>query len=331
VRESPWRNGKGDVLKDLSASCKKFGLKFGVYLSPWDRNHPDYGTDKYNDIYVAMMTELLTEYGDVWELWWDGANGEGPNGKMQEYDFKRFEETARKLSPNTVIFSDVGPDIRWVGNEKGYAGETNWNTLNIKGFTAGAGAPKPDTLKTGNKFGEKWIPAEVDVSIRPGWFYHKEQDSTVKTPERLFEIYLQSVGRGANLLLNVPPDTRGLIHEADSAALMGFYKKRQEFAAKQIKAKTPKPDKSGTKHISLKKPSDLGAIMLREDLRKGQFCAGFEVDFLNEEKQVIETLKGTTIGNKRILTCKLAGVKYVRLRITEQLGKTTISQVAIYQ
>ena len=134
VRQSPWRNGKGDVLKDLSASCKKFGLKFGVYLSPWDRNHPDYGTEKYNDVYINMMTEVLTQYGEVWELWWDGANGEGPNGKKQVYDFKRFEETVRMLSPNTVIFSDVCPDIRWVGNEQGFAGETNWNTLNIKGF-----------------------------------------------------------------------------------------------------------------------------------------------------------------------------------------------------
>ena len=330
VRESPWRNGKGDVLKDLSASCKKYGLKFGVYLSPWDRNHPDYGTDKYNDIYVAMMTELLTQYGEIWELWWDGANGEGPNGKRQVYDFKRFEETARKLSPTTVIFSDVGPDIRWVGNEQGFAGETNWNTLNIKGFTPGAGAPKTDTLNKGNRFGEKWIPAEVDVSIRPGWFYHKEEDEKVKTAERLFEIYLQSVGRGANLLLNVPPDPRGLIHEADSAALMGFYEKRKEFAAKQIKTKTSKPDKSGNINLSLKQPAGVGAIMLREDLRKGQFCAAFEVDFLNEEKQVIETLKGTTMGNKRILTCKVPGVKYVRVRVTEQIGATTIAGITLF-
>jgi alpha-L-fucosidase len=330
VHESPWRNGKGDVLKDLSASCKRYELKFGVYLSPWDRNHPDYGTDKYNDVYINMMTEVLTQYGEVWELWWDGANGEGPNGKKQVYDFKRFEETARMLSPKTVIFSDVGPDIRWVGNEQGFAGETNWNTLNIKGFSAGAGAPTTDTLNSGNRYGEKWVPAEVDVSIRPGWFYHKEEDSTVKTPERLFEIYLQSVGRGANLLLNVPPDPRGLIHEADSAALMGFYEKRQQFASKHIKAKTDKPDKNGITQLTLAAPEVVGAIMLQEDLGHGQFCAGFEVDFLNEEKQVIETLKGTTMGNKRILICKVPGVKNVRVRITEQLGQTSISGITLY-
>ena len=331
VRQSPWRNGKGDVLKDLSASCKKFGLKFGVYLSPWDRNHPDYGTEKYNDVYINMMTEVLTQYGEVWELWWDGANGEGPNGKKQVYDFKRFEETARKLSPKTVIFSDVGPDIRWVGNEQGFAGETNWNTLNIKGFSAGAGAPTTDTLNRGNRYGEKWVPAEVDVSIRPGWFYHKEEDSTVKTPERLFEIYLQSVGRGANLLLNVPPDPRGLIHEADSAALIGFYERRQQFASKHIKTKTDKPDKNGITQLALAAPEVVGAIMLQEDLGHGQFCAGFEVQFLNEADEVIEILKGTTIGNKRILICKVPGVKYVRVRIKEELGKTSISGFSIYQ
>jgi alpha-L-fucosidase len=319
------------VLRDLSESCKKFGLKFGVYLSPWDRNHPDYGTEKYNDVYINMMTEVLTQYGNVWELWWDGANGEGPNGKKQVYDFKRFEETARKLSPNTVIFSDVGPDIRWVGNEQGFAGETNWNTLNIAGFTPGAGAPKTDTLNTGNRYGEKWVPAEVDVSIRPGWFYHKEEDGKVKTPERLFEIYLQSVGRGANLLLNVPPDPRGLINERDSAALMGFYEKRTAFLAKEIKAKTGKPDRNGMIQLTLASPEDVGAIMLQEDLRKGQFCAGFEVKFLNAEKQVIETLSGTTIGNKRMLTCKVPGVKCVQVAITEQMGRTTLLGITLFQ
>ncbi len=331
VRESSWRKGKGDVLRDLSESCKKFGLKFGVYLSPWDRNHPEYGTEKYNDVYINMMTEVLTQYGNVWELWWDGANGEGPNGKKQVYDFKRFEETARKLSPNTVIFSDVGPDIRWVGNEQGFAGETTWNTLNITGFTPGAGAPTTDTLNTGNRYGEEWIPAEVDVSIRPGWFYHKEEDDKVKTPERLFEIYLQSVGRGANLLLNVPPDPRGLIHEKDSAALMGLYEKRTAFFAKEIKAKRGKPDKIGMIQLTLAAPEDVGAILLQEDLQKGQFCAAFEVKFLNTEKQVIETLKGTTIGNKRILTCKVPSVKFVQVTITEQIGFTTISGITLYE
>ena len=218
VRESKWKNGKGDVLKELSQACKEYGLKFGVYISPWDRNHPKYGTPEYNDVFVNMMKEIFTNYGPIWELWWDGANGEGPNGKKQVYDWDRFKKTVRKLSPNTVIFSDVGPDIRWCGNEKGIAGETNWNSLDTVGFTPGAGAPPVDTLNRGNMNGKNWIPAECDVSIRPGWFYHREEDEKIKTPEELFQLYLKSVGRGANLLLNVPPDRTGKINEKDSAA-----------------------------------------------------------------------------------------------------------------
>src|SRR5678816_1960164 len=228
VRESKWKNGKGDVLKELSRACKEYGLKFGVYISPWDRNHPKYGTSAYNDVFVNMMKEIFTTYGPIWELWWDGANGEGPNGKKQVYDWDRFKKTVRQLSPNTVVFSDVGPDVRWCGNEKGIAGETNWNLLDTAGFTPGAGAPPVDTLNHGNLNGKNWIPAECDVSIRPGWFYHKEEDEKVKTPEQLFQLYLKSVGRGANLLLNVPPDRRGMINEKDSAALVGFKHLREE-------------------------------------------------------------------------------------------------------
>ena len=224
VRESKWKNGKGDVLKELSQACKEYGLKFGVYISPWDRNHPKYGTAEYNDVFVNMMKEIFTNYGPIWELWWDGANGEGPNGKKQVYDWDRFKKTVRQLSPNTLIFSDVGPDIRWCGNEKGIVGETNSNLLDTVGFTPGAGAPPVDTLNRGNVNGKVWIPAECDVSIRPGWFYHQEEDGKVKTPDDLFQLYLKSVGRGANLLLNVPPDRTGRINEKDSIALVEFKK-----------------------------------------------------------------------------------------------------------
>jgi alpha-L-fucosidase len=165
-------------------------------------------------------------------LWWDGANGEGPNGKKQVYDWIGLKKTVRQLSPNTVIFSDVGPDIRWCGNEKGIAGETNWNLLDTVGFTPGVGAPPVDTLNRGNVNGESWIPAECDVSIRPGWFYHKEEDDKIKTPEELFQLYLKSVGRGANLLLNVPPDRTGRVNEKDSLALVGFRKLRMKVLEK---------------------------------------------------------------------------------------------------
>ena len=228
VAQSKWKNGKGDVLQELSDACREYGLSFGVYLSPWDRNHPAYGTAAYNEVFINMMKEVVAQYGPFFEFWWDGANGEGPNGKKQVYDWHRFESTMREIAPNTMVFSDIGPDIRWVGNENGIAGTTNWNLLDTAGFSRGLGAPPNDTLNRGNVNGRNWIPAECDVSIRPGWFYHAKEDSLVKSPEKLFDIYLKSVGRGANLILNVPPDTRGLISSYDSAALMGFAKLRKE-------------------------------------------------------------------------------------------------------
>ena len=180
VRESKWRNGKGDVLKELSAACREYGLLFGVYLSPWDRNHPKYGTPEYNQVFVNMMKEIIANYGPLFEFWWDGANGEGPNGKKQGYDWRLFQHTMRTQAPNTVIFSDIGPDIRWVGNENGIAGDPNWDLLDTAGFMRGLGAPPNDTLNHGNMYGKNWIPAECDVSIRPGWFYHAQEDAKVK-------------------------------------------------------------------------------------------------------------------------------------------------------
>lgn len=326
VRESKWKHGKGDLLKDLSAACKKYGLKFGVYLSPWDRNHPLYGTPGYNDVFANMLEEVFTQYGPIWELWWDGANGEGPNGKQQEYDFARFEKLVRKLSPSTIIFSDIGPDIRWVGNEQGFAGETNWNYLDTAGFKRGAGAPPQDTLTAGNRHGRLWIPAECDVSIRPGWFWHKEENDKVKTPDELFQLYLKSVGRGANLLLNVPPDTNGLLHAADSAALVDFHRlKKKAFAvniAKRGKAylvratqNRPAPainngseedyDKFDDAHslvIELQKPAAVNCIVLKEFIKEGQFCGNFTVHLVNKKEKTVTAIQGTTIGHKRILS-----------------------------
>jgi alpha-L-fucosidase len=296
VRESKWKNGKGDVLKELSQACQEYGLKFGVYISPWDRNHPKYGTPEYNDVFVNMMKEIFTNYGPIWELWWDGANGEGPNGKKQVYDWERFKKTVRTLSPNTVIFSDVGPDIRWCGNEKGVAGETNWNLLDTVGFTPGAGAPPVDTLNRGNMNGRHWIPAECDVSIRPGWFYHKEEDEKVKTPEELFQLYLRSVGRGANLLLNVPPDRTGRIYEQDSAALIGFRRLRDESFNKVFVECN-----SDSVVINFEKPMRTNCIVLKESLNRGQKVSRFRLHLI-ESNNSSEDLKGTTIGNERIIT-----------------------------
>ncbi len=296
VRESKWKNGKGDVLKELSQACKEYGLKFGVYISPWDRNHPKYGTPEYNDVFVNMMKEIFTNYSPIWELWWDGANGEGPNGKKQVYDWDRFKKTVRKLSPNTVIFSDVGPDIRWCGNEKGIAGETNWNYLDTAGFTPGAGAPLVDTLNRGNEYGQSWIPAECDVSIRPGWFYHEGENDKVKSPEQLFQLYLKSVGRGANLLLNVPPDKKGRIGEQDSAALIGFRRLRdQSFNKVFVECD------SDSVVINFEKPTRTNCIVLKESLNHGQRVSRFRIHLIDINNNTVDLI-GTTIGSKRIIT-----------------------------
>lgn len=306
VRESGFNR---DVLAKLSTACKKAGLLFGVYLSPWDRNHPDYGTDRYNDVYVNMLKEIFSNYGPIWELWWDGANGEGPNGKQQVYDWKRYEATVRSLSPQTIIFSDIGPDCRWVGNEKGYAGETNWNLLDTAGYTRGIGAPAMDTLNRGNYRGSQYIPAESDVSIRPGWFYHQSENDQVKTPGQLMDIYLKTVGRGANLLLNVPPDNNGLIHEKDIAALMGFKKSRSIFEKKDLlkgaSVRISEPDKSAPDRLYswyhiLKSPVWINGLILQEDLQYGQKISEANINVSNRGETVYRTTI-TTIGSQRII------------------------------
>jgi alpha-L-fucosidase len=224
VKSSPFLKGQGDIVKAVSEACQREGLKFGIYLSPWDRNRSDYGTPSYVEYYRNQLTELITTYGPVFEMWFDGANGgDGYYGGAREsrkingatyYDWPKTLEIVREMAPHILFFSDAGPGVRWVGNERGIAGETNWNTITPD--TLFAGKPGIEKLlNEGEEFGSAWIPAEVDVSIRPGWFYHHKEDSLVKTGEKLFEIYLTSVGRGSTLLLNVPPDRRGLIHEND--------------------------------------------------------------------------------------------------------------------
>jgi len=348
VRESKWKNGQGDVLKELAKACRETGLKFGVYISPWDRNHPKYGTAEYNDVFVNMMKEIFTNYGPIWELWWDGANGEGPNGKKQDYDWDRFRKTARSLSPATVIFSDVGPHIRWVGNERGVAGETNWNYLNTDGFTPGIGAPPIDTLTRGNVHGKHWIPAECDVSIRPGWFYHASEDNKVKTPEQLFQLYLKSVGRGANLLLNVPPNQRGLIHETDSASLIGFRKLRDEnlkqnllkqaityyeFSPRDLKFRNI-GDGTFTANlqnfvVELPEATKINCIVFREAIHLGQTIRKFRVLFYDKSKLVRE-IAGTTVGRKRILTFPETKITSFKVFLDDATGSDNISGVAAY-
>jgi alpha-L-fucosidase len=211
VKNSPWKNGKGDVVKEVANACKEYGLKFGVYLSPWDRHDSSYGTPAYNTFYKNLLRELLTNYGEVSEVWFDGAKGE--NAKDMQYDFKGYWNMVRTLQPKAIMFSDAGPDVRWVGNESGNAGQTCWSTIDTAGMAPG----KADAayLNTGDPNGKYWIPAETDVSIRPGWFYHASENDKVKTPKELVNLYYQSVGHNSLLLLNIPPNREGLLSDMD--------------------------------------------------------------------------------------------------------------------
>lgn len=327
VAQSKWQNGKGDVLRMLSDSCKKYGLKMGVYLSPWDRNHPQYGTAGYNEVFINMMKEVVSNYGPFFEFWWDGANGEGPNGKKQVYNWQGFKATMRKIAPNTVVFSDIGPDVRWVGNENGIAGDPNWNTLDTAGFTPGEGAPKTDTLNHGNENGKAWIPAECDVSIRPGWFYHAEEDEKVKSPEQLFQLYLKSVGRGANLLLNVPPDRNGLITPYDSVALVGFKQLRDESFDKAIAEKSFNAA-SLTYSITFTQ-TNINCIVLSEDIATGQKIKNFTV-YIKQNNAPVKELHGNTIGKKRILSFDAIAADAVEIKIDAAKGRPLVNKAGVH-
>jgi len=330
VRESKWMNGKGDVIKMLSEACKKAGIEMGVYISPWDRNHPEYGTAAYNDIYIQTMKELLTGYGNLTELWWDGANGEGPNGKKQVYDFTRFKDSAMSYQPNILIFSDIGPHIRWVGNENGLINETNWNLLDTAGFKRGEGAPANDTLNRGNFNGKNWIGAEADVSIRKGWFYHEEEDSTVKSGKTLFNLYLKSVGHGGNLLLNVPPNRKGLIAPQDSAALMDFRKVREAaFKTNLFKNAVIKNNKNEI-DICLTATVSINSIQLQEQIKFGQRVIRFEIYAGDNEADMKKIAGSTTIGRKKIVQFPTTTAKCFKVKIIETKASPIMGAVAGY-
>ena len=361
VRESAWKDGKGDLLKELSEACKEYGLKFGVYLSPWDQNHPEYGTPEYNQIFANTLKEVLGGYGHVFEQWFDGANGEGPNGKKQEYDWTLFHKTVYDLQPHAIIFSDIGPGCRWMGNERGVAGETNWSTLNITGYTPGRGAPKTEELNNGVMNGEKWVPAETDVSIRPGWFYSPTTDDKVKSIGHLTDIYYTSVGRNSNLLLNVPPDRRGLIHPNDSARLMELRKIIDEtFTDNLIKGAVANAtnvrngkkeyhpsfmlieedfdsywatDDSVTKAVvtfDLDGEKTFNRLMLKEYIPLGQRVKQFSAEYWDGKQwQLIE--RQTTIGYKRILRFPTVTASKIRVNIEDALACPVLNGIGLYK
>lgn len=359
VRESAWKNGQGDVLKELSEACKAYGLKFGVYLSPWDRNHPDYGTPAYNEIFAKTLEEVLTNYGDVFEQWFDGANGEGANGKKQTYDWPLFHDVVYKNQPQAIIFSDIGPGCRWVGNESGFAGLTNWSTLHTDGFGMGSSAPAPKILNEGNEDGEYWIPAECDVSIRPGWFYSPSTDNQVKSVQQLLNIYYASIGRNSNFLLNVPVNRDGLIHPNDSSRLMELKRILEEtFKTDLARGKkatvsntrggekqygsqqltdgnyesywaTDDGLKSGTITIDLGKPTPINRIILQEYIPLGQRVKSFTVDYW-DGKAFKQLDKQTTIGYKRILTFPTLQTSKIRVNILEAKACPVLSEIQVY-
>lgn len=337
VASSPWRDGHGDVVRDFVAACRAEGLGAGLYLSPWDRHEPRYGdSPAYNDYYVAQLTELLTRYGALTEVWFDGANGEGPNGRRQVYDWPRIFGTVRRLQPGAVMFSDAGPDVRWIGNERGSAGEPNWSTVDPAAVPA-PGADGPgiiEALQHGDPQGTVWRPAEADVSIRPGWFWHPEEDSRVRSVEDLVELYFASVGRNAKLLLNVPPTTEGLLHETDVARLTGFGDRLKEMFAVDLAAGTRPhwragPGFTGSWEIDLGREVSVGLARVEERIENGQNIARYRLEGRAGGTWRL-LARGTTIGHCRLDRFAPAAIRRVRLTVEEALATPRLARLTLH-
>ena len=368
VKNSPWKNGQGNVVKELSEACKKYGLKFAVYLSPWDRHQANYGTPEYLPYFYAQLHDLLTNYGPVFEVWFDGANGgDGWYGGAKDirtidrknyYNYPRIYEMLDSIQPQAIIFSDGGPGCRWVGNEKGFAGATNWSFLR-KGEVH-PGYDKSYELQYGHPDGNQWVPAECDVSIRPGWFYHPEEDDRVKSPDQLVDLYYRSVGHNATLLLNFPVDRRGLIHPVDSANAVRFHEMiQQQLKTNLVAGMTPKvsnerggdfvasaltddnfdtywatEDGVTTADIefSFDTPTRMNRMMLQEYIPLGQRVKAFVVQYLDKDTWLPVKLneETTTIGYKRLLRFETVETKGIRIRITDARGPLCLSNVGVY-
>ncbi|QGY45943.1 alpha-L-fucosidase [Maribellus comscasis] len=369
VRNSPWKNGEGDVVKELSEACKEYGLKMGVYLSPWDRNHADYGKPEYITYFRNQLRELLSNYGDIYEVWFDGANGgTGWYGGANEerridrttyYDWENTRKIVRELQPQACMFSDAGPDIRWVGNESGWAGETNWSILKRDEFAPGV-VSDVKFLQHGQIDGTHWLPAEVDVSIRPGWYYHPSEDHKVKTLPQLLDIYYNSIGRNASFLLNLPVDTRGLVNENDVQQLRKLSEAIQaDFAdnlafGKDVTAsntrgnsKSYKPENvvdndpqtywaadDGTVvssvTVDFKEATEFNRFLVQEYISLGQRVKEFTLEaFVDDEWKQIDSQ--TTIGYKRILRFPNVVATKVRLNIKDVKACPVISNIEVYK
>lgn len=345
VASSNWKDGKGDVVREVRDACTKYGMKFGVYLSPWDRNASCYGdSPKYNQYFIDQLTELLTNYGEVHEVWFDGANGEGPNGKKQEYDWDRFYETIQRLQPKAVM-AIMGDDVRWVGNEKGLGRETEWSATVLTPGIYGRSETNNAKLGISNMSADLgsramlekatelfWYPSEVDVSIRPGWFYHTYEDSKVKSVKQLMDIYCQSVGYNSVLLLNIPPDREGRINAADAQRLKEFAEFRKKaFADNRVVAgDTPWNTAAvSSRSYALKPASTVNLVMVQEDIAQGQRIEKFTIDAYTQGAW--KTMgEGTTVGYKRMLRFPDIQADSLRLTINESRLDGNIIQLAAY-
>ena len=359
LANSPLQDGKGDIVREVSDACREFGLAFGFYLSPWDLNAPVFGeTPKYNAFYRAQLQELLTGYGKVFHVWFDGfgTNNPGPSGGKQTYDWKGYRALVRELQPGATMFSDAGPDVRWVGNEDGLASETNWCMIDRDRYFPGT--PLFRELGEGNVHGKDWVPAECDVSIRSRWFWHP--DDEVKSVEYLLDIYYKSVGRNASLHLNIPPDTRGRIGETETKRLLEMRRiLDQTFAVDHARGRpavasntrggadsfaaacavdgnrqtywaTDDGVTKATLEIDLGSRSTFNVIELQEQIALGQRVKAFmvEASIDNAWRRIAQ---GTTIGYKRLLRLdKHVTAEKIRLSITDSRACPTISQLGVY-
>lgn len=370
VVRSPWRNGQGDVVAELARACREYGLAFGVYLSPWDRNRADYATPEYLDYYRSQLRELLTQYGPLFEVWFDGANGgDGFYGGAREtrridnrtyYDWPGTWGLVRALQPAAVMFSDAGPDVRWVGNEEGVAFDSSWYALDRSKVYPGDPNYSKDGTARGRPDGPDWVPPEVDVSIRPGWFHHASEDAKVKPLGALLDIYYQSVGRGANLLLNVPPDRRGLIADADVLRLREFRAVLDRTFATDLARKasarasavrgtgkrfganlvndgnaetywaTDDGVTSGSVELTFPSPTSFDRVVLQEYIRLGQRVEGWRVE--GEVEGAWRLLaEGTTIGYKRIARFAPVTARRLRVTITRSRACPTLATVGVFK
>lgn len=354
IAASPYRGGEGDMVGEVAAACKKYGLDFGVYLSPWDMHEPSYGTPAYNRYYKNQLQELLTNYGSIAEVWFDGAKGE--DARDMRYDFAGWWAAVRSLQPGALIFSDAGPDIRWIGNEHGFAGRTNWSTIDRDSVTIGKAGQGP-YLNTGQRGGPDWVAGECDVSIRPGWFYHPGQDGQVKSVAELTEIYMKSVGRNCTLLLNIPPDTTGRLHATDVRRLEAFTDTLQSlFEDNRAHRADVRASSSGDNTLPyhvlddeydtfwvpeagderpqlllrFDRPETFDLVDLQEFIPAGQRVAGFAVD-ARSGGPWRTIARETTIGHRRIIRLDdPVTARELRIRFTDTDGRPLINSVRLY-